>query len=353
MNFFKFYKGKKVLITGHTGFKGSWLTLWLNQLGADVVGISLDPKYEYDNFNLCELSNKIKDYRADIRNIETVKEIIEFEKPEILFHLAAQPIVIDSYSDPVYNFETNILGTVNLLENFRISKSLKIGIFVTSDKCYENNEKDYSYRESDPMGGHDPYSASKGAAELVISSYRRSFFYNNDKKISSVRAGNVIGGGDWSSHRLVVDIIKGITNNKKIKIRNPKAIRPWQHVLEPLGGYLKLAAKMYHNDDYNSGWNFGPEKTNIVTVQEIVSKMIEAFGKGEWIDISNREKFHEAKLLSLDIAKAKKMLEWQPLLDLNTTVKLTAEWYKNFEHNALQTCIKQIKQYQKMIENHG
>lgn len=340
------YKGKKVLITGHTGFKGSWLSIWLHSLGAQVIGISLDPKTKKDNFVLSKIGDKIVDYRADIRNLSEIQRIIEKEQPEILFHLAAQPIVLDSYSDPVYTFDTNIMGTVNLLEAFRNSKSLKTGVFITTDKCYENVEKDYAYKETDSMGGYDPYSASKGAAELVISSYRRSFFQNTDKKIASVRAGNVIGGGDWAPFRIVVDIIKAIQRDEAIEIRNPLATRPWQHVLEPLGGYLLLGAKMIQERKYDEAWNFGPEKENIVTVRELLDKTISEYGQGKWKDVSDKEKRHEANLLSLDITKAKTKLAWQPVLNLDETVKYTVDWYKRYKsENVMDLCLEQINAY--------
>lgn len=343
-----FYRNKKVLITGHTGFKGSWLTIWLKKLGADVVGIALDPKTNDDNFVLSNIKDKIADYRTDIRNLNEIKNIIEKEKPEILFHLAAQPIVLDSYKYPVYTYETNVMGTVNLLEAFRTSKSLKTGVFITTDKCYENIEKDYSYKETDPMGGYDPYSSSKGAAELAISSYRSSFFKNTDKKIASVRAGNVIGGGDWSPFRLMVDIIKAIQNNETIEIRNPKAIRPWQHVLEPLGGYLLLAAKMQLEQQYDEAWNFGPEVENIVTVNELLEEVIRCYGKGSWKDVSDKDKLHEATLLSLDISKAKTKLHWYPKFNLQETVKYTVDWYKNYKtENVMDLCMQQINDYMK------
>ena len=352
INFLNFYKGKKVLVTGHTGFKGSWLTIWLTQLGAKVIGVSLEPKTNKDNFVLSDLKDKVIDYRADIRNLDSIKKIIQKENPEILFHLAAQPIVIDSYSDPVSNFDINVMGTVNLLEAFRCSSSLITGVFVTSDKCYDNIEKEYSYIESDAMGGHDPYSASKGAAEIVINSYKKSFFSSGEKRISSVRAGNVIGGGDWSPFRLMVDIIKGIENNNCIEIRNPKAQRPWQHVLEPLGGYLKLASQMNEEVGFDGGWNFGPESSNVVSVEEIINKTIEIYGKGSWNDISKNEKLHEAKLLSLNIMKAKSKLNWQPLLDLDQTLTYTVEWYKRYKsENVFDLCVQQINNYTKLINN--
>jgi len=340
------YKGKKVLITGHTGFKGSWLSIWLHNLGADVVGISLDPKSNKDNFVLSKIGKKIRDYRADIRELSIIEEIIEIEKPEILFHLAAQPIVLDSYDNPVYTFETNVMGTVNLLEAFRKSTSLQTGVFITTDKCYENIEKDYSYKETDPMGGHDPYSASKGASELVISSYRRSFFQNSEKKIASSRAGNVIGGGDWAPFRIIVDIINAIEKEETIEIRNPHATRPWQHVLEPLGGYLLLGAKMISEKKFDEAWNFGPEKENIVSVKELLNKTIVNYGKGEWKDISDKKKLHEAKLLSLDITKAKNKLGWSPLFGLDQTIAFTVDWYKRYKkEDVFNLCTQQIENY--------
>jgi len=345
-SYLKLYKGKKVLITGHTGFKGSWLSIWLHRLGAQVVGISLDPKTDQDNFVLSKIGDQIIDYRADIRNLAEIQRIIEKEQPEILFHLAAQPIVLDSYQNPVYTFNTNVMGTVNLLEVFRNTKSLKTGVFITTDKCYENVEKDYAYKETDSMGGYDPYSASKGAAELVISSYRRSFFQNSDKKIASVRAGNVIGGGDWAPHRIIVDIIKAIQKEEAIEIRNPIATRPWQHVLEPLGGYLLLGAKMIKERTFDEAWNFGPEKENIVTVKELLDKTIAEYGQGEWKDVSEKEKLHEAKLLSLDITKAKTILGWQPVLNLDETVKYTVDWYKRYNtESVFDLCNEQIENY--------
>ncbi|MFP4024604.1 MAG: CDP-glucose 4,6-dehydratase [Thiohalospira sp.] len=345
-DFLNIYKDKKVLVTGHTGFKGSWLSIWLKYLGADVIGIALDPKTQEDNFVLSNIGDKIKDYRADIRDIKIIDEIVTKEKPEILFHLAAQPIVIESYSEPVNTYETNVMGTVNLLEVFRHSPTLKTGIYITTDKCYENIEKDYSYIETDPMGGFDPYSSSKGAAELIINSYRRSYFQNNEKKIASARAGNVIGGGDWSPYRLMVDIIKSIQADKKIEIRNPLATRPWQHVLEPLGGYLLLGAKMHIERKFDEAWNFGPEKDNIVTVKKLLERTIKAFDKGEWIDVSNKENLHEAKLLSLNISKAKQKLNWHPVLNLDETIQYTVDWYKKYRKaNVLEICHQQIEDY--------
>lgn len=354
MEYLNNYRGKKVLVTGHTGFKGSWLTLWLTNLGAEVIGIALDPKSDKDNYVLAGIETKIADHRADICDFELVKKIVEDEKPEILFHLAAQPIVLDSYNDPLYTFNTNIMGTVNLLEVFRTSKTLKTGVFITSDKCYENIDKEYSYKETDSMGGYDPYSASKGAAELVISSYRRSFFTDGVKKIASVRAGNVIGGGDWSPYRLMVDIIKGIEKDECIEIRSPKATRPWQFVLEPIGGYLLLAARMMKEDRFDEAWNFGPKPANIVTVEEIITKTIKVYGQGDWLDTSDKDKLHEATLLSLDITKAKTLLGWQPILDLDQTIAFTVDWYKRYKKEDVNMiCQEQIADYMKLWKLNG
>lgn len=343
------YKGKRVLVTGHTGFKGSWLVIWLKMLGAEVIGISLDPKTERDNYVLSGVENDLLDYRVDIRDFSAVNEIVRNEKPEFLFHLAAQPIVLESYEDPVGTFDTNIMGTVNLLEAFRLSETLHTGVFITTDKCYENKEQDYDYVETDSMGGYDPYSASKGAAELVISSYRRSFFNDGAKIIASARAGNVIGGGDWSPFRLMVDIIKGIEDQETIEIRNPNATRPWQHVLEPLGGYLLLGAKMFQEKQYDEGWNFGPKKDSIVNVGRVIEKTISNYGSGEWRDVSANEKLHEATLLSLDITKAKTLLDWSPVWNLDETIFYTVDWYKRYKSEAvIDICTEQIQAYMKL-----
>ena len=342
----KIYKGKKVLITGHTGFKGSWLCIWLNSIGAEVIGIALDPRTQEDNFVLSGVGNKIKEYREDIRNIDAVEKIVNNEKPEILFHLAAQPIVIGSYHDPILTFETNTLGTAYLLEAFRKSETLKTGIFITSDKCYDNKEWVWGYRESDPMGGHDPYSASKGAAEIIIDSFRRSYFTDGEKKIASVRAGNVIGGGDWAPHRIIADCIKAIEQEKPIEIRNPLATRPWQHVLEPLGGYLFLGALMMEEGGYDEAWNFGPTNDNTKPVKVLVEELIRQYGFGSWEDKSNNNSQHEANLLSLDISKAIQQLKWKPVLNFEETVEYTVEWYKKYKQdNVLNLCLNQIERY--------
>ena len=269
--FNNFYRGKRVLVTGHTGFKGSWLSIWLHELGAEVIGVAKDPTTEKDNYVLSGIGEKIKaDLRADIRDGQRMKKIFQEYQPEIVFHLAAQPLVRLSYEIPVETYETNVMGTINILEAIRVTDSVKVGIMITTDKCYENKEQIWGYRENEPMGGYDPYSSSKGAAEIAIASWRRSFFNPVDygKKhtvsLASVRAGNVIGGGDWAKDRIIPDCIRALEANKVIDIRLPKAVRPWEHVLEPLSGYMMLAQKMWeHPTEYNEGWNFGPDSGSV------------------------------------------------------------------------------------------
>lgn len=348
-----FYKGKRVLVTGHTGFKGSWLSIWLNELGADVVGVGLDPYSDKDNFVLSGIGSKIKaDIRADIRDGERMKEIFAEYKPEIVFHLAAQPLVRLSYDIPVDTYQTNVMGTINILEAIRATDSMKVGVMITTDKCYENKEQIWGYRENEPMGGYDPYSSSKGATEIAIASWRRSFFNPEDyekhgKSIASVRAGNVIGGGDWALDRIIPDCIRALEAGKPIDIRSPKAIRPWQHVLEPLGGYMLLARKMWESPtEYCEGWNFGPRAESISTVWEVASKVVENYGSGELRDISDPDALHEAKLLMLDISKAKFRLGWEPRMDIDQTIAMTADWYRRYRNeNPYELCVRQIKQY--------
>ncbi len=348
----KTYRDKTILITGHTGFKGSWLTIWLNMMGAKVIGFALDPKTKKDNFVLTHIGEEIRDYRGDIRDKEKVFDLFIKEKPEIVFHLAAQALVLESYSDPVYTYETNIMGAVNVLEAVRKTPSVHTAIIITSDKCYENKEQISGYCENDPMGGYDPYSSSKGAAELIISAYRNSFFnhkkYNeHHKAIASVRAGNVIGGGDWSDYRLIPDCIKSIENGGIIKVRNPDSVRPWQHVLEPLGGYLWLGYQMMNEPGkFNEAWNFGPKENMTARVKEVIENLIKIYGKGDWEDVSVKNKHHEAGLLKLDITKARQKLKWEPLLDFTKTLNLTVEWYKKYKkQNARQICEQQIEMY--------
>lgn len=354
--FNNFYKGKRVLVTGHTGFKGSWLSIWLHELGAEVIGIGLDPFTERDNYVLSDIGTKIKaDIRADIRDGQKMKEIFNEYQPEIVFHLAAQPLVRLSYDIPVETYETNVMGTINIMEAIRATESVKVGVMITTDKCYENKEQIWGYRENEPMGGYDPYSSSKGAAEIAISSWRRSFFNPKDfgikhhVSIASVRAGNVIGGGDWALDRIIPDCIKALEAEKDIDIRSPKAIRPWQHVLEPLSGYMLLAQKMWDEPiKYCEGWNFGPLPESISTVWEVASKVIDNYGGGKLNDVSDSNAPHEAKLLMLDISKAKFRLEWEPRMDISKCVKLTVDWYRRYKtENVYNVCIEQIKEFTK------
>lgn len=351
--FNNFYKGKRILITGHTGFKGSWLSVWLHELGAEVIGVAKDPITQKDNYVLSGVGEKIKaDLRADIRDGQRMKEIFQEYKPEIVFHLAAQPLVRLSYEIPVETYETNVLGTINILEAIRMTDSVKVGIMITTDKCYENKEQVWGYRENEPMGGYDPYSSSKGAAEIAINSWRRSFFNPEQyeihgKSIASVRAGNVIGGGDWALDRIIPDCIRALEANKPIEIRSPKAIRPWQHVLEPLSGYMLLAQKMWDEPvKYCEGWNFGPHLESIIPVWNVASMVIENYGKGELKDLSDPNALHEAKLLILDISKARFHLGWEPKMNIEQCVALTVNWYKSYSRGKVYNlCVEQIEKY--------
>lgn len=347
-----FYQGKRVLVTGHTGFKGSWLSVWLHELGAEVIGVGKEPYTERDNYVLSGLKDKIIDLRGDIRDGALMKKIFQEYQPEIVFHLAAQPLVRLSYEIPVETYETNVLGTINILESIRVTDSVKVGVMITTDKCYENKEQIWGYRENEPMGGYDPYSSSKGAAEIAISSWRRSFFHpeqyeKHGKSIASVRAGNVIGGGDWALNRIIPDCIKALESGKPIEIRSPKAIRPWQHVLEPLSGYMLLAQKMWDEPtQYCEGWNFGPRAESITMVWEVATKVIENYGSGELRDLSDPNALHEAKLLMLDISKAKFRLGWEPRMNIDQTVRLTVEWYKKYsKEKVMPLCLNQIEKY--------
>lgn len=351
--FDNFYKGKRVLVTGHTGFKGSWLCIWLNEMGAQVIGIGLDPSSDKDNYVLSGIGKKIlADIRADIREEKRMCEIFSEYQPEIVFHLAAQPLVRLSYDIPVETYQTNVMGTINVLEAIRKTDSVKVGVMITTDKCYENKEQIWGYRENEPMGGYDPYSSSKGAAEIAIASWRRSFFNpeqieKHGKSIASVRAGNVIGGGDWAKDRIIPDCIRALESHKTIDIRSPKAIRPWQHVLEPLSGYLLLAKKMWDNPTkYCEGWNFGPKTDSIANVWEVASLLVKNFGKGNLKDISNQEGPHEANLLMLDISKAKYKLGWEPRMNLDRCISMVADWYKSYRSvGVYDLCKGQIEEF--------
>lgn len=352
--FSDFYRNKKVLVTGHTGFKGSWLSIWLHELGAEVVGFALDPYSEKDNFVLSGIGNKIKaDIRVDIRDKQRIKDIFSEYQPEIVFHLAAQPLVRLSYEQPIDTYETNVMGTIHVMEAIRLTESVKVGIMVTSDKCYDNKEQMQGYKETDPFGGYDPYSSSKGACEITIQSWRRSFFNPQDYgkthavSIASVRAGNVIGGGDWAKDRIIPDCIRALEAGQVINIRSPKAVRPWEHVLEPLSGYMMLAQKMWENPTkYCEGWNFGPKEESVSTVWEIASEIVKNFGYGELNDSSDPNTVHEANFLMLDIDKAKSCLAWQPRLDMQQCISLVADWYKRYKtEDVYSLCVEEINKF--------
>jgi CDP-glucose 4,6-dehydratase len=350
------FRDRTVLVTGHTGFKGTWLTLWLESLGARVIGYSLDLPTDPSFFNESGLSGKIEDIRGDILDRERLERTVTEFRPDYIFHLAAQPLVRKSYENPCGTFETNIMGTANLLEAIRVSGLSPVCVCVTSDKCYENHEWDYAYRENDPMGGHDPYSASKGAVEIVISSYRRSFFHEKSRNgtncaLASVRAGNIIGGGDWASDRLVPDCIRSLVSERPIEIRNPRAVRPWQYVLDPIFGYLWLSVKMKGQPGlYSEAWNFGPDYSNNIDVRELTGLLIREWGCGVWNDISGSDvgQVHEAGYLKLDIVKARTKLGWKPLTSIDEAIRKTIGWYKNFyerPENCAVYSIKQIDDY--------
>lgn len=327
----KEYKGKNVLITGDTGFKGSWLTIWLLKLGARVTGFGLPPKNFEDNFTVSGLHSRIKHINGNIRDFAMISDAIQEFRPDFVFHLAAQALVLDSYKDPLQTFTTNVIGTLNVLEAIRKNSGVKAAVMITSDKCYENREWLHGYRESDPLGGRDPYSASKGAAEIVISSYIHSFFHeNNAPAVASVRAGNVIGGGDWAENRIIPDCIRSLKQNRPIEIRNPHSVRPWQHVLEPLYGYLLLGSALSGPDGktFCGPWNFGPHPCNTVTVEALVQEIIRKWGGGSYHINESEQKYKESNMLALDITKAIHLLKWYPALSLKKSVQFTIDEYQ-------------------------
>ena len=332
-----FWRGKRVLMTGHTGFKGSWLSLWLESMGAQVVGYALAAPTNPSLFEVAEVGKGMTSIIGDIRNPEKLRSVFVEHKPEIVIHMAAQPLVRYSYIEPVETYSTNVMGTVNLFEAIRSTPSVKAVVNITSDKCYENREWEWGYRENEAMGGYDPYSSSKGCAELVTSAYRNSYFHpdkylQHGVAIASARAGNVIGGGDWAGDRLIPDILRAITEGRPVNVRNPHAIRPWQHVLEPLSGYLILAQKLYEEGvDYAEGWNFGPSDEDAKSVQWIVEKLTNAWGEGaSWV-LDGGDHPHEAHHLKLDCSKAKARLDWHPRWHLDETLGKIVEWQKNYQ----------------------
>ncbi|MCL5038063.1 MAG: CDP-glucose 4,6-dehydratase [Chloroflexi bacterium] len=352
----EFWKDKKVLVTGHTGFKGGWLSLWLESLGAEVIGYALAPDTEPSLFDMAVVGKGMTSVYGDIRDLDNLKKEINKHKPDIVFHLAAQSLVRRSYADPVGTYETNVMGTINILESVRSADSVRVVVNVTSDKCYENREWVWGYRECDPMGGFDPYSSSKGCSELVTSAYRDSFFNpsNYDEHgvaLASARAGNVIGGGDWATDRLVPDIIRAIIAGKPVVIRNPKAVRPWQFVLEALNGYLTLASRLWNDGPLYSGpWNFGPSDDDIVPVAEVTQMIVDLWGEGaEWV-LDKNSNPHEAGLLKLDSSKAKYKLGWKPKLKLKDSMKCVVDWYSQYAKGGDMRRLtqKQIEEFQNM-----
>ena len=330
-----FWKDRKVFITGHTGFKGSWLSLWLNELGAHVTGYALSPTSEQALYNQASVYHSlVHSTFADIRDLETFKKEMQAAEPSIVIHLAAQPLVIDSYLDPINTYSTNVMGTVNMFEAVRSTSSVKAVLNITTDKCYENNGQLLGYKENDPIGGHDPYSSSKGCAELVSATYQKSFFHESSIALATARAGNVIGGGDWAKDRIIPDAMRAFVNHKKLLVRNPNSIRPWQHVLEPLYGYLMLCQQLINkNNVYSGSWNFGPNEEDAKSVSVIADIMANSWGDNAQWQEDNDEHPHEANYLKLDCTKAKNILKWTPIWSLDHALVETVKWYKAFYSN--------------------
>jgi CDP-glucose 4,6-dehydratase len=345
------YRHKKVLITGHTGFKGTWMAFLLKEMGADVCGFSLAPATTPNHFDLLDIENDIKHIEGDIRNINDLNKAMQSFQPEFVFHLAAQALVKESYNSPVSTFDTNIMGSVNLLEAVNQCDSVRSLVYITSDKCYENLEWIWGYRENDLLGGRDPYSASKGAAEIVFSAYARSFFSQRDNfGAATTRAGNVIGGGDWAADRIIPDCIRSIQDGVPIKLRNPNATRPWQHVLEPINGYLTLGERLYNNpENFQGSWNFGPSTSQVRTVEDVANSVVKYLGKGSVKVDSKDSGQHEANLLQLNCDKAHQLLDWYPKWNVQKTLDMTVEWYKSFMNgeNVKNITRRQLHEYYK------
>lgn len=343
-----FWEGKRVFLTGHTGFKGSWLSLWLEDMGALVKGYSLEPHSQPNLFEVAEVSSGIESEIGDIRDYDKLKSSINSFSPNIILHLAAQPLVRDSYEDPLGTYETNVMGTANLLQASRELPNLKSIVIVTTDKCYENREWEWGYRENEAMGGYDPYSSSKGCAELVTSAFRRSFFQSTDVAIASARAGNVIGGGDWSKDRLIPDVLRSYNQGDQVIIRNPKATRPWQHVIEPLSGYLILAEELYNKGQaFAAPFNFGPRDEDCQSVESILNTININWEDCPGWKLDDEANPHEARFLKLDISKAKDKLNWTPKWNLESTIKRIVDWNTAFnrQENMREHCINEIKSY--------
>lgn len=356
MNGANFWNGKKVFITGHTGFKGSWLSIWLDSLGAKVTGYALDAPTTPSLFRLSRLDSRIHSVIGDIRDRTKLREALFSAEPDIVFHMAAQPLVRESYNLPVETYEVNVLGTVYLLDSVKqlsdAGKPVKAVVNVTTDKCYENKEWIWGYRETDVLGGYDPYSNSKACSELVTNSYWNSFFKNRGgTSIATARAGNVIGGGDWASDRLIPDVLRAIDAGEAITLRNRHAVRPWQHVLEPLSGYMRLAEKLaMEGSHYSGSWNFGPDDDSVQPVEWVVGQLGEKWGEGVDLQFEVQPQPHEATLLKLDCSKAKTILGWKPKWDLSEAVGKIVEWHKRYQglENVTELCLEQIHEYETM-----
>jgi CDP-glucose 4,6-dehydratase len=350
----KFWFGKRVLLTGHTGFKGSWLSLWLQSMGAEIVGYALTPPTNPSLFEVAKVAQGMNSIIGDMRDPSHLQKVFAKHQPEIVIHMAAQPLVLHSYIEPVETYSTNVMGVVNLLEAVRQTKSVKAVVNVTTDKCYENHEWTWGYRENEAMGGFDPYSSSKGCAELVTAAYRNSYFHpekyqTHGVAIGSGRAGNVIGGGDWAEDRLIPDMMRAIESGQPVSIRNPHSIRPWQHVLEPLSGYLLLAQKLYEEGPgFAEAWNFGPNDDDAKSVGWVLDNLTKTWGEGANWKVDSGDHPHEAHYLKLDCSKAKSRLHWQPRWSLTTAIEQISLWHKAYLASAEMqaVCLRQIKQYE-------
>lgn len=349
-----FWSGKRVLLTGHTGFKGGWLAIWLADMGAQVIGYALAPDTVPSLYVSCGLDRKVESNIGDVRDIDRLAATVKDCEPEIVFHLAAQALVLRSYREPKLTFDVNVTGTVNVLEAIRSTSSVRSAVIVTSDKCYQEREGTHEFCETDPIGGRDPYSASKAAAESVVTAYQRSFFQNspNGPAVATARAGNVIGGGDWAADRIIPDTIRALAAHKPVELRNPRAVRPWQHVLEPLAGYLMLAEKLHqHGSEWSGAWNFGPGNNDELTTSGLTEMVLKRWGGGSWRATSNFDQPHESHYLKLNCSKARRILGWTPKLAINEAVAMTVDWYRDMLENAHKDCLdlslSQLRDYEK------